>query len=95
MIFRISIWLLARIAKEAGIRALYYISPQVWAWRSGRIRKIAERVDRMAVIFPFEVPLYREAGVPVEFVGHPLLDVPELNVRDEDAPLRTNGPGTR
>ena len=76
---------LARIAKEAGIPVLYYISPQVWAWRSGRIRKIAARVDRMAVIFPFEVPLYQNAGLPVEFVGHPLLDVGELT-QTENSP---------
>lgn len=66
---------LARLAKKWGVPVLYYISPQVWAWRPGRIRKIARRVDRMAVVFPFEVALYRRAGVPVTFVGHPLLDV--------------------
>jgi lipid-A-disaccharide synthase len=66
---------LARVAKDAGIPVLYYISPQVWAWRSGRIKKIAQRVQKMAVIFPFEVPLYREAGLEAQFVGHPLMDV--------------------
>lgn len=66
---------LARRAKKLGVPVLYYISPQVWAWRSGRIRKIARSVDRMAVVFPFEAPLYRRAGVPVSFVGHPLLDL--------------------
>ena len=66
---------LAHLAKKLGVPVLYYISPQVWAWRSGRIRKIARRVDRMAVVFPFEVSLYQRAGVPVSFVGHPLLDV--------------------
>ncbi len=65
---------LARVAKEAGVPVLYYISPQVWAWRSGRIQKIAQRVSRMAVIFPFEVGLYQEAGLKAEFVGHPLMD---------------------
>ena len=65
---------LAGVAREAGVPVLYYISPQVWAWRSGRARVIARRVDRMAVIFPFEVPLYREAGLAAEFVGHPLMD---------------------
>ncbi|NWF55796.1 MAG: lipid-A-disaccharide synthase [Syntrophaceae bacterium] len=65
---------LARVAKEAGVPVLYYISPQVWAWRSGRIRKIVQRVSRMAVIFPFEVALYEEAGLKAEFVGHPLMD---------------------
>jgi lipid-A-disaccharide synthase len=65
---------LAEVARAAGVPVLYYISPQVWAWRSGRTKIIARRVDRMAVIFPFEVPLYREAGLEAEFVGHPLMD---------------------
>jgi lipid-A-disaccharide synthase len=65
---------LAGVAKEAGVPVLYYISPQVWAWRSGRIQKIAQRVNRMAVILPFEVGLYQEAGLEAEFVGHPLMD---------------------
>jgi lipid-A-disaccharide synthase len=65
---------LAGVAREAGVPVLYYISPQVWAWRSGRTKMIAGRVDRMAVIFPFEAPLYREAGLEAEFVGHPLMD---------------------
>jgi len=68
---------LARAAKRAGVPVLYYISPQVWAWRPGRINKMARIVEKMAVIFPFEVPLYQAAGVPVEFVGHPLMDVLE------------------
>ncbi len=65
---------LAGVAKEAGVPVFYYISPQVWAWRSGRIQKIVQRVSRMAVIFPFEVALYQEAGLNAEFVGHPLMD---------------------
>lgn len=65
---------LAQFAREAGVPVLYYVSPQVWAWRSGRTKVISRRVDRMAVIFPFEVPLYREAGLQAEFVGHPLMD---------------------
>jgi lipid-A-disaccharide synthase len=65
---------LARRARRAGAPVLYYVAPQVWAWRSGRIRKIARRVDRLAVIFPFEPAVYAGAGVPVEFVGHPLVD---------------------
>ncbi len=67
--------LLAAAAKKAGIRVLFYISPQVWAWRPGRVKKMARIVDHMAVLFPFEVPLYERAGVPVTFVGHPLLDI--------------------
>ncbi|MBI2987252.1 MAG: lipid-A-disaccharide synthase [Deltaproteobacteria bacterium] len=66
---------LARVAKKLSIPVLYYISPQVWAWRRRRVQKIARWVDRMAVVFPFEVPLYQKEGVPVSFVGHPLLDV--------------------
>ncbi|TAK08223.1 lipid-A-disaccharide synthase [bacterium] len=66
---------LARLARALQIPVLYYISPQVWAWRQHRVRKIARCVDRMAVVFPFEVPLYQKAGVQVSFVGHPLLDV--------------------
>ena len=54
---------------------VYYISPQVWAWRRGRVKQIARLVDRMLVILPFEKALYEGAGLPVEFVGHPLLDV--------------------
>jgi lipid-A-disaccharide synthase len=64
----------ARRARRAGVPVLYYVAPQVWAWRSGRIHKIARRVDRLAVIFPFEPAVYAGAGVPVEFVGHPLVD---------------------
>ncbi len=65
---------LARAAKERGIPVVYYVSPQIWAWRAGRIATIAERVDRMLVVFPFEKKIYDAAGVPCEFVGHPLLD---------------------
>ena len=66
--------LLARFAKRYGIPVMYYISPQVWAWRRGRTRTIARLVDKMVVILPFEVDFYRRHGVDVEFVGHPLLD---------------------
>lgn len=65
---------LAKLAKGAGVKVLYYISPQVWAWRAERVKKIARVVDRMAVVFPFEVPFYEKEGVPVTFVGHPLVD---------------------
>ncbi|HEY6009708.1 MAG TPA: lipid-A-disaccharide synthase [Geobacteraceae bacterium] len=65
---------LARVAKARGVRVLYYISPQVWAWRVGRVKKIGRVVERMAVVFPFEVPFYEREGVPVTFVGHPLVD---------------------
>ena len=65
---------LARIAKARGVPVLYYISPQIWAWRKGRLNAIRKCVDHMAVILPFEKPLYDQAGVPATFVGHPLLD---------------------
>ena len=66
---------LARLATKLAIPVLYYISPQIWAWRKGRVRQIARCVDHMAVVFPFEVALYESQGVKVSFVGHPLLDV--------------------
>lgn len=65
---------LARHAKRRGIRVMYYVSPQVWAWRSSRIRVIRKCVDHMATVFPFEEKFYRDAGVPVEYVGHPLVE---------------------
>ncbi|OPY14394.1 MAG: Lipid-A-disaccharide synthase [Syntrophus sp. PtaB.Bin001] len=70
---------LARSAKKNGIPVLYYISPQIWAWRKGRIQTIRRVVDRMAVILPFEEAIYRQAGVDAFFVGHPLLDVVRPN----------------
>ncbi|HIM50478.1 MAG: lipid-A-disaccharide synthase [Vicinamibacterales bacterium] len=60
---------------ELGIPVVYYISPQVWAWRRGRLRTMKRFVTRALVIFPFEEALYREADIPVAFVGHPLLDL--------------------
>jgi len=66
---------LAKRAKRAGIPVVYFVSPQVWAWRRGRVRQIAANVDRMLVILPFEEEFYRRSGVPVEFVGHPLVDL--------------------
>jgi lipid-A-disaccharide synthase len=63
---------LAKTAKQLGIKVLYYISPQVWAWREGRIKTIRERVDMMAVVFPFEETFYQKHLVPVRYVGHPL-----------------------
>jgi lipid-A-disaccharide synthase len=66
--------MLGKTAKALGIKIFYYISPQIWAWRHGRITKIKEIVDKMAVILPFEEQLYREANVDVTYVGHPLLD---------------------
>ncbi len=64
----------AGTAKKLGIPILYYISPQIWAWRSARVKKIGKLVDHVAVILPFEEDFYRKHGIPVTFVGHPLLD---------------------
>jgi lipid-A-disaccharide synthase len=64
-----------RRLKEAGIPAIHYVSPQIWAWRGWRVRRIARSVTRILVMFPFEAPLYEKAGVPVTYVGHPLADV--------------------
>jgi lipid-A-disaccharide synthase len=65
----------AKTAKKTGIPVLYYISPQIWAWRPGRVKTIAKRIDHMAVILPFEADFYQKHQVPVTFVGHPLLDI--------------------
>lgn len=64
----------ARVARRAGVPVLYYIGPQVWAWRGGRVRTIGDLVDRLAVVFPFEAPLYEPWLDDVHFVGHPLID---------------------
>lgn len=65
---------IAALAKSLGIKVLYYVSPQIWAWKKGRIKKIKACVDMMAVIFPFEVEIYKKAGVPVQYVGSPLAE---------------------
>jgi lipid-A-disaccharide synthase len=67
---------------------VYFIPPQLWAWRAGRVRQMARRVKRVLAIFPFEPPLYERAGVPVTFVGHPLLDVLPLDLTRDDARRR-------
>lgn len=64
----------ARIAKRYDVKIVYYISPQVWAWHKSRIKKMRSLVDKMLVIFPFEVDFYRAEGIDTEFVGHPLLE---------------------
>ena len=79
---------IAEWAKAQGIRVCYYISPQVWAWKEGRVKKIREIVDKMLVILPFEVPFYEKWKYGVEFVGHPLLDVvAEEQAKTPPAPL--------
>ena len=70
----------ARRLKNRGIRVGYFIGPQVWAWRAGRVRVVKRRVDRMVVIFPFEEKIYRDAGVPCDFVGHPLVDTVHASI---------------
>lgn len=82
---------LARVARRHGITVLYYISPQIWAWRRYRIRRIAASVDALAVVFPFEVDFYKGMGAgTVSFVGHPLVDIvhPDL---DREASLEAAG----
>jgi lipid-A-disaccharide synthase len=74
----------ARRVKNNGIPVGYFIGPQVWAWRAGRVRVVKRLVNRMVVIFPFEEQIYRDAGVPVDFVGHPLVDVVRPTVTREE-----------
>ena len=81
---------LARRVKRLGIPVVYYISPQIWAWRAGRLKTIREIADRVLVIFPFEEAIYRDAGVPVEFVGHPLVDL-ATTTAPRDVFLRAHG----
>lgn len=77
---------MAGIARRFGVPVLYYISPQVWAWRKGRVRKMARRIDRMAVILPFEQPFYEKRGLSVEYVGHPLMDALPERPRESSHP---------
>lgn len=96
---------LARKTRKRGVPVLYYISPQVWAWRSRRVHSIVRNVDCMAVVFPFEVELYEKAGGKVVFVGHPLLEVLESRQSrtefcesaglDPDRPIIGMLPGSR
>jgi lipid-A-disaccharide synthase len=96
---------LGPLLHRAGARIFYYIGPQVWAWHAERAAEMARWVDRLAVVFPFEEPIFRSAGVPTTFVGHPLLDelepeVDEATLRaevgaDASAPLAGLLPGSR
>jgi lipid-A-disaccharide synthase len=98
-------FLLARAMKKAGIPVVYYVSPQLWAWRRGRIKTMKRIADRVLVIFPFEESIYREAQVPVEWVGHPLLELTSVlepraeflrrHGLDPDAPVIALLPGSR
>ena len=76
---------LAKAAHKRGIKVFYYISPQVWAWRRGRIKQIKKTVNKMAVILPFEVETYREKGFEANYVGHPLLDMVKTNSSKQDS----------
>jgi lipid-A-disaccharide synthase len=79
---------LARVAHRAGVPVVYFIPPQVWAWRPGRVRGVARLASRVLSVFPFERELYERAGVSVDFVGHPLLDVLPLDLGREEARRR-------
>ena len=79
----------AREAKRLGIKVLYYVSPQVWAWREGRVKTIGTMVDKMAVILPFEDEIYKNAGIPCEFVGHPIMDEIREVINEYGADLRS------
>jgi lipid-A-disaccharide synthase len=84
---------LERRLKEAGIPAIHYVSPAVWAWRGWRVRRIARSVSRVLVMFPFEPPIYEAAGVPVTYVGHPLADMIPLEPQKEEARAQLRLPG--
>ena len=91
--------------KAAGIRTIHYVSPSIWAWRSGRIKKIGRAVNRLLALFPMEPPLYEKENIPVTFVGHPLADIIPLEtsqgaVREKlgmarDVPVFALLPGSR
>ena len=76
---------LERRLRDAGIPAVHYVSPSIWAWRGWRIRRIARSVSRILVMLPFEAPLYEKAGVPVTYVGHPLADVIPFAPKKDEA----------
>ena len=68
-----NLWLEGKV-RDAGIPAIHFVGPSIWAWRGGRIKRIARSVSHMLCLFPFEPELYERAGVPVSYVGHPLAD---------------------
>lgn len=74
---------LARLIKKAGIKVMYYVSPQIWAWRYHRIKKIKQYIDHMAVLFPFEKQIYQKENIPVSFVGHPLAEFKKPSCQKE------------
>src|SRR5438132_2790116 len=96
---------LAKRLKNRGITVVYLISPQIWAWKRWRLGQLKTRIDKMLCIFDFEEPIYRQAGIPVEYVGHPLVDTVEASVTreaffaqaglDPDTPTVALLPGSR
>jgi lipid-A-disaccharide synthase len=86
---------LERRLKEQGIQTVHYVSPSIWAWRKGRMGKIKRAASRILALFPFEVPLYEKAGVPVTYVGHPLADVLPLEPDQDAAQLELKLPKDR
>jgi lipid-A-disaccharide synthase len=98
-------WRVARRMKALGIPTVYYVAPQFWAWRQGRVRLVRDYIDKALVIFPFEERFYRERGVDATFVGHPLADLPSPEIgreayakqfgRDPAKPWITLMPGSR
>lgn len=76
---------LAKLAHDKGIPVVSYIAPSAWAWNKGRAKNVAKIVDKVACIFPFEYDVYKEAGAPVEFVGHPLLDIVHPSMEKAEA----------
>jgi len=86
---------LAKFAKSIGVRVMYYISPQVWAWGRGRIKAIRRNVDKLVVILPFEVELYRREGVNATYVGHPLIDIVKTGLGREAFLEETGLAGSR
>ena len=77
-------WRVARQMKKRGIPVVYYVVPQFWAWRQGRVRLLREYIDKALVIFPFEEKFYRDRGVDATFVGHPLADLPQPTIERSD-----------
>lgn len=86
---------MAKYLHQLGIKVIFYISPQVWAWKKGRVKQIKAYVDKMMVILPFEKEFYAKEGVEVDFVGHPLLDVIEDKDHASQAPIVAILPGSR
>jgi lipid-A-disaccharide synthase len=80
---------LAKKLRERNVRIVYYVSPQVWAWRRGRLQQLKERIDQMLCLFDFEVEIYQKAGIPVEHVGHPLVDMVRPHLTREEFFTRT------